>query len=79
MRTATLSPRASCRGTVVGIGLLAGAVVTLALGRGPVPAAAVAADDPSQSKSDKPPSEPTPEEKAALAEGQALFRGLCSG
>jgi putative heme-binding domain-containing protein len=27
----------------------------------------------------KPPGEPTPEEKAALAEGQALFRGLCSG
>ncbi len=31
---------------------------------------------PVESKSSK---EPTPEEKAALAEGQALFRGLCSG
>lgn len=28
---------------------------------------------------DKPKKPPTPEEQAALAEGQALFRGLCSG
>src|SRR5262249_28888628 len=28
---------------------------------------------------DKPSKEKTPEEQAALAEGQALFRGLCSG
>ena len=28
---------------------------------------------------EKPATSPTPEEQAALAEGQALFRGLCSG
>jgi putative heme-binding domain-containing protein len=32
-----------------------------------------------QAPDEKPPKESTPEEKAALAEGQALFRGLCSG
>jgi putative heme-binding domain-containing protein len=34
---------------------------------------AIKSDEP------KPPKELTPEEKASLAEGQALFRGLCSG
>lgn len=32
-----------------------------------------------ESASEQPPKELSPEEKAALAEGQALFRGLCSG
>jgi len=42
-------------------------------------------DPPAATPADKGPTEPklpkdlTPEEKAALAEGQALFRGLCSG
>jgi cytochrome c oxidase cbb3-type subunit III len=35
-----------------------------------------AADPPNQEKAKKP---PTPQELEALAEGQALFRGLCSG
>src|SRR5438067_12935571 len=41
--------------------------------------AAGVADDPARTSSDTPTTEPTTEEKAALAEGQALFRGLCSG
>jgi putative heme-binding domain-containing protein len=34
---------------------------------------------PAEAPEEKPQKETTPEQKAALAEGQALFRGLCSG
>lgn len=35
--------------------------------------------DPAKTEEPTPPQELTPEQKAALAEGQALYRGLCSG
>ncbi len=57
--------------TWFGIGLLACSVTLGWLKDGGPPARG--ADDPPTKK------EPTPEEKAALEEGQALFRGLCSG
>ncbi len=66
-------------GTLLGVGLLTGTLILWALGPRAILVAIEAAEDAARSQSDKPPSEPTAEEKAALAEGQALFRGLCSG
>lgn len=45
----------------------------------PVTQPAVPVDSPTPPPEPGLPKEPTPEEKAALAEGQSLFRGLCSG
>jgi cytochrome c oxidase cbb3-type subunit 3 len=63
------------RWLAVGASLVGCAVLLVPLGwRQPRVLAA-----PDQPVQDKPRAEPTAEQKAALAEGQALFRGLCSG
>jgi putative heme-binding domain-containing protein len=56
---------------VLGAGLLGCAVALVIAGRGP------AGDEPPAEKGKT--TRPTAEEQAALEEGQALFRGLCSG
>ncbi len=63
------------RWAVLSAGLLACGVLVVTLHLRP-PAALSAGDQP---LTEKPKTEPTPVEQAALAEGQALFRGLCSG
>jgi putative heme-binding domain-containing protein len=67
-----------CYRAVLGAGLFAGTVVAVVLCRGR--SEALAADKPVLPEPTvKKAGEPTPEQQAALAEGQALFRGLCSG
>src|SRR5450631_1121305 len=61
------------RWSLLVVGLLGSALLVAALGSWH-PAALAGKDD-----TEKPKSEPTPAEVAALAEGQSLFRGLCSG
>jgi cytochrome c oxidase cbb3-type subunit 3 len=63
------------RWAVLGVGLLGCAVLVVEVG--PRRLAVLAAQD--QPAPEKAKTEPTPAEQAALVEGQALFRGLCSG